>query len=356
MNKKLLVISLFVHDMKAPLAVIGSGAKRLRTHMIQSPYGSVGRGLVEKILFTKGHASQLLNEILGMDAKAGTGGGLSYGRKKVPFVSSFFSRVKTAFLQKKVRNSEISLYGLIEELKRVLTDLADTIHALEIKGKSFDNVRHGKAALRRMHRNAKIASHLADNAIAILVNREADVTMTVLPINRIVQPALVEVFDLLNPQTSEAIQSADSLAELNHLLLANELRLNLDADVWHTAIRCDADKVKQVLVNLLLNAFKFRGQWVRLEVKLLADRAVFCVIDDGRGISKQDQAYIFKHRFQVKSAQDFPVRGHGIGLAGAQALLECIDGHLELESEVDKETCFSAILRNIKQDNAAEQG
>jgi signal transduction histidine kinase len=71
---------------------------------------------------------------------------------------------------------------------------------------------------------------------------------------------------------------------------------------------------------------------------------VFSVKDDGEGIPVAYHAKIFENKFQAGPQIDFPIRGHGIGLAGSQALLKEMNGRLLLESDGRRYTCFSAVI------------
>lgn len=348
MDKNLLVVNLFVHDMKAPLAVIGSGANKLHGEMILNEYEAIGKDLVEKISQTKRKAVLLLNQILDMDTFTQIS---SQDSRKLADSEngSFTSRLKRFLSASKKTGKNIGIFHAVNELRALLINLIDLIDALEIQEHDSDIGCHGTSVVRRMRRNAKTALHFAENAIAILVSH-APRPGSVKPckMKAIIQPVMVEVFDLFDPVLSESIQEASSLTVLKQLLAQKQVTLDLDDTQWDAKFMCDLDKIKQVLVNLLLNAIKFRKKDIVLTLAMGKKQVKFCVIDDGKGIDKKDQPFVYKHRFQVKSEGDFPIRGHGIGLAGAQALLEGINGYLELDSTPGQKTCFSAIIKPVQ--------
>ncbi len=351
MNKKILVVSLFVHDMKAPLSVIGSGASKLREVVVSSDYDAVGKKLVNQITQTKNSASTLLNQILDMDSSVETSCDIpesqSVSKPGVPIFSSIVSRVKDFSIAKGKSKKKPNLCQAIQELKSFLAILMQLIDAFEIQAGYTDAGHQKSAVLKRMKRNAKTAIHFADNAIAILISHESTNLIDLCQVSDIIQTAMTEVLDLVDPDISDAMFSKMTLQEFKKTIGLKQIYLNVNEDLWTVDLFCDQTKIRQVIVNLLLNALKFRKETIHLEIDIKDRQLVFNIMDDGKGISKEDQPYIFKNRFQVKSAKAFPIRGHGIGLAGAQALLESINGHLKLDSSADGKTCFSAVVENV---------
>ena len=104
--------------------------------------------------------------------------------------------------------------------------------------------------------------------------------------------------------------------------------------------------LRQIVVNLLNNAVKFTesGQ-VRLAFKLVdPGQWMIEVSDDGIGISPEDQALIFD-AFQ-RSSDPLARRqyGSGLGLSIVRELARLMQGHIELESELNKGSSFRVIL------------
>jgi signal transduction histidine kinase len=104
-------------------------------------------------------------------------------------------------------------------------------------------------------------------------------------------------------------------------------------EVW-----ADADKIRQVLVNLVSNAIKFTPEGGAIEIGLkalpLEKRVSVYVQDTGRGIAAEDQGRIFSKFEQVRSAR-LSVKGPkgtGLGLAICRALIDLHGGTLGVES------------------------
>ena len=108
----------------------------------------------------------------------------------------------------------------------------------------------------------------------------------------------------------------------------------------------DDMKLRQVLINLLDNAFKFTDQGkVVLTVMLLPTthdhtfRLQFSIADNGPGISPADQALLFKPFSQTQSGQAAH-RGTGLGLAISQEFVRLMGGALTVSSQLGKGSVF----------------
>ncbi|HHD64837.1 MAG TPA: PAS domain S-box protein [Desulfobulbaceae bacterium] len=138
---------------------------------------------------------------------------------------------------------------------------------------------------------------------------------------------------------------------LQHLeVLAREKKLTLDS-VIHPGVPDsligDADKLVQILINLVGNAIKFTHTGsVTIQVSLLTmlndsrARLLFEVQDTGIGIAPDVQDTIFEAFTQVDSTLSRRYGGTGLGLAISQNIIRLMGGDVHLESEQDKGTTF----------------
>ncbi|MFH7027327.1 MAG: hybrid histidine kinase/response regulator HrmK [Heteroscytonema crispum UTEX LB 1556] len=135
------------------------------------------------------------------------------------------------------------------------------------------------------------------------------------------------------------------------------LKVRVDVDPNATNLVADPLRLKQMLLNLLFNALKFTSTGnVGLEVKL-QDRFVrFAVWDTGTGISKEDQAQLFKPYFQISNAVTGRDEGTGLGLAVTQKLTEIHGGWIEVESEVNQGSRFTIVLPLTPPGGEGERG
>jgi len=112
-------------------------------------------------------------------------------------------------------------------------------------------------------------------------------------------------------------------------------------------IPADKNKLKQVLLNLILNAVQAMKPNGTLTLSLSAENlnprlntaaVIIAITDTGPGISHQQQEKIFDPFFTTKR------EGTGLGLAITQQIVKSHDGFLELESEMGVGTTFRVIL------------
>jgi len=101
-----------------------------------------------------------------------------------------------------------------------------------------------------------------------------------------------------------------------------------------TNIFVDAERITQVITNLLNNAIKFTEQngEIALEVKILENKIRVAVIDTGVGIAKDDLKKLFSRFIQVSSFMESAGKGLGLGLSISKELVELHGGEIWVES------------------------
>jgi PAS domain S-box-containing protein len=124
-----------------------------------------------------------------------------------------------------------------------------------------------------------------------------------------------------------------------------QFAITLDAAA-PASIRTDMPRLKQVLKNLLANAFKFTRQGsVRLEIAPAADRRIaFSVIDTGIGIPAEKQKIIFEAFQQADGTTSRQYGGTGLGLSISRELTRLLGGEIRVVSEPGKGSTFTLYL------------
>jgi PAS domain S-box-containing protein len=130
---------------------------------------------------------------------------------------------------------------------------------------------------------------------------------------------------------------------------AQEKRLQFAVEIASglpPAIRTDPTRLKQILKNLLANAFKFtpRGS-VRLSIAPHGEKLVaFEVTDTGIGIPADKQQLIFEAFQQADGSTSRKYGGTGLGLSISRELTRLLGGELDVASEPGKGSTFTLVL------------
>lgn len=129
-------------------------------------------------------------------------------------------------------------------------------------------------------------------------------------------------------------------------LLKKDISLSykLDAEIQNEIIG-DAERLGQVLINLIGNALKFteKGK-IKLKVKIKNASLLFEIIDTGRGIPKEKQETIFESFTQVEDYQTRKYSGTGLGLFISKKIVELMGGYIGLDSEPGKGSIFYFVI------------
>ncbi len=116
---------------------------------------------------------------------------------------------------------------------------------------------------------------------------------------------------------------------------AEQHGIALESNPSDLVVRADADRLVQVLVNLVSNAVKFspRGRGITVSAAAAGDLAEFRVADRGRGIPPALRSAIFERYRQVEAGDAREKGGTGLGLAICKAIVEQHGGSIGVESE-----------------------
>ena len=107
----------------------------------------------------------------------------------------------------------------------------------------------------------------------------------------------------------------------------------------------DADRLKQILINLLNNAIRYTPNGtVTLRAGKRQDCVWVAVEDTGVGIASEDLPKVFERFWRADPSRDAKTGGNGIGLAITKRLVELLGGKIEVESTLGKGSVFRFTL------------
>jgi len=147
----------------------------------------------------------------------------------------------------------------------------------------------------------------------------------------------------LNPESIDSGQLLRSLVDsVKPLARKNNLLLNAELPPSLPVIQADEDRLRQVVLNLLNNAFKFTpaGGSVTVRARTGGSSLVVEVQDTGRGIDKAEQERLFEP-YQQLEEERARLGGLGLGLSLSKKLVELHGGQIWVQSEKGKGSTFS---------------
>lgn len=136
--------------------------------------------------------------------------------------------------------------------------------------------------------------------------------------------------------TKEVISGFESFAKASNVQIKFEPEDNLPK------ILSDPFQLKQVLENLIDNAIRYIKDKGKVEIKLQrkGKRIYFEVKDNGVGIAREEQKYIFQKFFRSESVLKYQTQGSGLGLYISKSIVKRLGGKIGFKSEKGKGSTF----------------
>jgi signal transduction histidine kinase len=149
---------------------------------------------------------------------------------------------------------------------------------------------------------------------------------------------------------AQTIEPVHFLAHVVRGLADGAARVRVETPDALPTFVADANRLGQILVNLLQNALKFSSPG--LPVRLIAgietsddgELLRFDVIDRGVGIAPEESQAIFERFHQTEAASTRQAEGTGLGLYITKKLVEAMEGSISVESEVGRGSTFTVRL------------
>ncbi|MGE8204373.1 ATP-binding protein [Heyndrickxia sp. NPDC080065] len=130
--------------------------------------------------------------------------------------------------------------------------------------------------------------------------------------------------------------------------LAKESNVHLNCEINSSSdtIFIDADRIEQVLTNLIDNAIRHTSNNGYVKVKLEENENGYHihVEDNGSGIPEEDLPFVFERFYKADKARTRGKSGTGLGLAIAKNIVEAHNGKISVKSKVGQGTTFSFFL------------
>lgn len=175
--------------------------------------------------------------------------------------------------------------------------------------------------------------------------------------------ALIEDLDVISKLESGVIEM--NINKINVVELAHEsvaslslkakeknitltIQNTLNKPVW---VLADAEKINQVLVNLIVNSIKYGKEGGETKIKFfdMDENILVEVADDGQGIEEKHHKRLFERFYRTDRGRARDAGGTGLGLAIVKHIIEAHHQTINLRSTVDVGSTFSFTLKKAKQ-------
>ncbi len=152
------------------------------------------------------------------------------------------------------------------------------------------------------------------------------------------------------PQISSVVEALSPLADAKDLAVSVKLPDDLPL------VRCDVDRVRQILTNLIANAIKFtEAGMVRVTAGVSAAGVAIHVTDTGVGIPEAQLGHIFEEFVQVDQTLARRQGGAGLGLAIASRLARLMGGDISASSVAGSGSRFTLTLPRAAEGSETRQ-
>jgi two-component system, OmpR family, clock-associated histidine kinase SasA len=137
----------------------------------------------------------------------------------------------------------------------------------------------------------------------------------------------------------------ETIAQFSEQFKSKSQRLETDIPQDLPFVYADAELIRQVLVNLLDNAYKYTPEGGTISVSILhrtTQKIQLSVCDTGPGIPEEKRERIFEGHFRLK--RDESKEGYGLGLSMCRKIVRVHYGQIWVDSVLDGGSCFRFTL------------
>ena len=241
---------------------------------------------------------------------------LDYGEDEIHKMASTFNEmldtVEEVFIHEKQFSSDVS-----HELRTPITViLAQSDYALDY----VETLDEAKESFEVINRQAKKMTNLINQIMELSkMERQNEIEKEKINFSNIILQLLEDYKNLLENNNIELITNI----EKDLRVYGNRLML------------------ERLFINLFTNAMKFTKSTINVSLNRINKEVILQIKDDGVGIPKKDQKYIWDRFFQTSDSRNKDKnKGSGLGLSMVNRIVQLHSATIEVESEVGEGACF----------------
>ncbi len=256
-------------------------------------------------------------------------------------------------LEKQVKNRTLILEEAIEELEKTKKDLHEALNTEkvlnELKSRFVSMASHEfRTPLTTMLSSLSLVTIYGeqndkknqDKHVAKIknsINNLTDILNDFLSVSKLEEGKLENMPEEMNLSAFVA----ETVSEMQQLTSTNNIT---HAHIGKENATLDKRFLKNILFNLISNAIKFSPESTNIQVRSEVSNLTvkILVIDQGIGISKEDQKNLFERFFRGHNATH--IQGTGLGLNIVARYAELMNGSIGFNSEENKGSTFTVIL------------
>ena len=240
---------------------------------------------------------------------------------------------------------DIEIQFLIHELKDPISIVETGLRTLLEKKEKFGPLLPKQEnTLKRTLRNTKKAREMLNSLMEIGRSESGCFICNHFRPAKSVFQAMKDSLEIMTGPLSDEIGKYEAQEDALELLNRNGIYLDFSERALDVEIFQDEIKFRQIIGNLLKNALHHRRQKLEIKMDVADDVVSLTVTDDGPGVEPEHHEMVFKRYAQVKECSIVPRKGHGLGLAGALILAQCLGGDIKIVSEKGQGAAFCLTL------------
>ena len=164
-------------------------------------------------------------------------------------------------------------------------------------------------------------------------------------VEKLLETAMLDSEQLvLKKETVDIVDIAEKVIS-KHQILAHKKELSFSTTLQSCYANIDVFHFENVISNLIDNAVKYGGNQIEININLVLKAIEITVVDDGKGIEKNQKEKIFDKFYRVPKGNTHDVKGFGIGLYYSKKIIEKHEGVIGLTSDKSK-TIFKITIPN----------